>query len=63
MRRRTCADCEKPLGGTLAHCHEHGGEDTGSEMTDVWGPYWKLELGVSPALVFEQHSESEYLNR
>ena len=63
MRRRTCKECGTPLGGTLGYCHEHGGADTGSEMTDVWGPYWKLELGVKPSLVFEQHDEDAYLNR
>jgi hypothetical protein len=36
-RQRTCASCGKPLGGTLAECHECASESYGEDLVDEDG--------------------------
>lgn len=60
QRVRKCADCGKPLGGTLGKCYECGGEKSEptreERLQDAF--YWKVVgLGIKPSVVEEAHEQ------
>lgn len=58
-RVRTCAECDKKLGGTVGKCHECGGEKPSPSKKERLedARTWKILLGVDPLLIKSAHEE------
>lgn len=60
-RKRTCAECGKPLGGTVGKCYECGGEKPQPSRRERLkdAETWKLWLGVPWDKIAEAHGYNE----
>jgi hypothetical protein len=60
-RKRTCAECGKPLGGTVGKCYECGGEkpepSRKERLSDA--EKWKLWAGVPWDMIAEAHGYND----
>jgi hypothetical protein len=58
-RRRTCSDCNKPLGATLAKCFDCGGEQPDNhDDSHESRVTWQSLLGVNPELIDTSHRDT-----